>query len=351
MRNTQRQNSSEQSAVAPLQIELFDSWFAAAGETENSRTLAFWDLLPWHLVSRNRSRSIPKAMLFEGVRIDDNCEASVTLTPAIVDAKVIFPGVREELVERVLRKMTVHKLATSQLQRNSQDNSTAIGITFSLHQLRQELKHAGHGFTLAQIREALQVMHLCNVAVECPNDSLMHRKSGAILPTLESVCAMDDSDGERSLYKTSFHPLACTAILGELYHPINYARVMTLALPLARWITNLLNTRFRYATRGIGDQKRSFRLTLQRILSDSGMHAEPRMRDNLARVRDAITELQKTGFLDRGLGLDRMEHLGYEKTSGRRKIVKAEWELFPSDTFVREIIEGNRAKKLRLPLS
>ena len=50
---------------------------------------------------------------------------------------------------------------------------------------------------------------------------------------------------------------------------------MTLVQPLARWITNLLNVRFRYATRGIGDQKRSFRLTLKRVLTDSGMQPEP----------------------------------------------------------------------------
>ena len=69
------------------------------------------------------------------------------------------------------------------------------------------------------------------------------------------------------------------------------------------------------------------------------------MRDNLARVREAIAELQAAGFLDRGLTLETMEHLTYGKTLGRRKIMKAEWDLFPSDSFAREIIDGNQAKR------
>jgi hypothetical protein len=340
-------SSPAESSDRPQQIELFDSWFAGAGETDNSRTLAFWDLLPWHLVSRNRSRNIPRAMTFEGVKIDDRCEATVILTPAIVDDKIIFPGVREELVERALRKMTVHKLAESQLQANPQDNSLAVAIVFSLHQLRQELIHTGHDFKLEHIREALQVMRLCNVTVECQRDSFVHGKAGPILPTLEYVADPDDPTGKLTLYRVTFHPLASAAILGELYHPINYMRVMNLTQPLARWVTNLLNVRFRYATRGIAEKKRSFRLTLKRVLTDSGMQREPRLFDNIDRIREAIKELREAGFLDRGMTLEQIETLKHEKTAGRPKISDAEWELYPSAQFAKEIIEGNLAKKAR----
>ena len=212
---------------------------------------------------------------------------------------------------------------------------------FSLQQLRGELERIEHGFTVEQIREALQVMHLCNVAVECPADGFLHGKSGPILPTLEFVRRAKDSEDLGSLYRATFHPLANAAILGQFYHPINYARVMTLAQPLARWIATLLNVRFRYATRGIGKDKRSFRLTLKRILSDSGISPELRMRDNVERIREAIRELLATGFLDRGLKLEDFETIHLEKTGGRPKIVNAEWLLYPSDRFAREILEGN----------
>ncbi len=338
---------------APQQIELFDSWFAATDEADNSRTLAFWDVIPWRLLSHKRKGKVPEIITFEGVRIDEQREATVTLTPAFLkdagtrEARVLFPSVREELVERALRKMAVHKLAATHLQANPHDNSLAVAISFSLHQLRQELIHTGHGHKLADIREALQVMRLCDVAVECQGDAFIHGKAGPILPTLEYVADPDDAAGERTLYRVTFHPLACAAILGELYYPINYARVMTLALPLARWVANLLNVRFRYATRGIGEQKRSFRLTLKRVLADSGMHREARLFDNVERIREALEELRGAGFLDRGLALAQIETLRYEKTAGRPKIMGAEWELYPSDRFAREIIEGNQAKKSR----
>lgn len=345
-------NPAKSSGV-PQQIELFESWFATKGEADDSRTLAFWDVIPWRLLSHKRKGKVPEIISFEGVKIDDQREATVTLTPAFLrdagtkEARVLFPSVREELVERALRKMAVHKLAATQLQSNPQDNSMAVAISFSLYQLRQELIHTGHGHKLADIREALQVMRLCDVAVECQGDPFVHGKAGPILPTLEYVADPDDTDGKRTLYRVTFHPLASAAILGELYHPINYARVMTLTLPLARWLTNLLNVRFRYATRGIGEQKRSFRLTLKRVLADSGMHKEPRLFDNIERIREAIKELRDTGFLDRGMSFDQIETLKHEKTAGRPKIVGAEWELYPSDRFAKEIIEGNRAKKSR----
>jgi hypothetical protein len=350
----QRHNSPAQSAADPLQSELFDSWFATTGEADNSRTLALWDVIPWRLLSHRRKGRLPEIISFEGVKIDENREATVFLTPAILqpvsnstETRVLFPGVREELVERVLRKLAVHKLAASKLQRHPISDSIEVGITFSLHQLRQELENAGHGFKLAHIREALEVMHLCNVRVECPGDSLIHRKSGAILGNLETICDPEDPDGGRSFYRATFHPLASAAIVGELYYPINYARVMTLAQPLARWITSLLNVRFRYATRGLAQDKRSFRLTLKRVLSDSGMRKEPRLFDNIDRIRSAINELREKGFLDRFMTLEQIETLKYERTAGRPKISVAEWDLYPSDRFAREIIEGNRQKALK----
>lgn len=338
----------------PTQIELFDSWFAAPTETEHSRTLAFWDVIPWHLISHQRKGKNAEVITYEGVKIDDSREVSVQLTPAILPplpnsaaTRILFPGVREELVERVLRKMAVHKLADSEIQQRTGNGTIEVGITFSLHQLRKELENSGHEFRLSDIRESLEVMHLCNVRVECPRDMLIHRKSGPILGDLESICDPNDADGQRSLFRASFHPLASAAIIGELYHPINYARVMALTQPLARWITNLLNVRFRYATRGIAEKKRSFRLTLKRVMTDSGMRPEPRIRDNIQRVRDAIEELRKVGFLDMGMPVDQIETLRHEKTTGRPRINAAEWDLYPSDRFAREIIDGNLAKKNR----
>ena len=77
------------------------------------------------------------------------------------------------------------------------------------------------------------------------------------------------------------------------------------------------------------------------------MRPEPRIRDNIARVRSAITELREAGFLDLGVSVEDIEKLKMGRTAGRAKIIDAEWELFPSNRFAGEIIEGNRTKKMR----
>ncbi len=345
------------SASQVIQLQLFDGWFAQDSETENSRTLGVWDVLPWRILSHSRGGKVPEVIVFESVRVNEGKEVTLFLTPAILRPKIIgkgltsepkatasavlFPGIREELVERALRKLAVQQTIESRVMPDATNGSLTIEIVFSLQQLRAELERTEHGFTVEQIREALQVMHLCNVAVECPNDGFLHGKSGAILPTLEFVRRSEDAENLSSLYRATFHPLANAAILGQFYHPVNYARVMKLMQPLSRWIATLLNVRFRYATRGIGKDKRSFRLTLKRILSDSGITPEPRMRDNVERVRAAVQELLAAGFLDRGLRLEDFETIQFEKTRGRPKIINAEWLLYPSDRFAREILEGN----------
>ncbi len=336
---------------ADHQSELFGSWYVGAGESEKSRSLAIWDIIPWRVLTSNRTSTLPKVMVFEGVRLDEAREATVHLTPAILPGegdgppRVIFPGAREELVERALRKLAVSRLAASGPQPDPMGDNMAVSITFSIHQLRRELEENGHGFKFADIREALDVMHLANVRVECPADSLVHRASGPVLGNLQSICDPDDTDGKRSVYRATFHPIASAAILKELYFPINYTRMMTLSRPLARWIVSLLNVRFRYATRGVGRSKRSFRLTLKRVMTDSGMQPEPRLTNNIDRVREAIKELQGKGFLERWVPMKEIETIRREGTSGRPKIVDGEWELYPSELFAKEIIQGNQERK------
>ena len=349
-------NPLKKSEPKGQQIELFSSWFTKTEESDKSRSLAIWDIIPWRVLTHNRASKLPKAMVFEGVRLDEAREATVHLTPAILYAddgspsKVIFPGAREELVERALRKLAVSRLVACGPQPDPLGNGNmAVSITFSIHQLRQELTQNGHGFRFAEIREALEVMHLANVRVDCPMDSLVHRASGPILGSLQSICDPEDKDGKRSVYFASFHPIASAAILKELYFPVNYARMMTLGRPLARWIVSLLNIRFRYATRGPGKAKRSFRLTLSRVMSDSGMQPEPRLTNNIDRVREAIKELQEKGFLEKWVPLRDFETIKREGTTGRPKIVGAEWELYPSDSFTKEIIQGNQDRKTLEP--
>ena len=67
--------------------------------------------------------------------------------------------------------------------------------------------------------------------------------------------------------------------------------------------------------------------------------AARRYRTADSRVRQSLKELKTQGFLHPMKPYD--ERPIYERTKGRPKITEVEWKLYPSSTFVGEIVEGN----------
>ena len=99
------------------QLGLPLSWFAAEGEKgSNSRSLIYWDQVPWRVLSHKRGGDVPEIIRRENVRVGKGSEATVEIRPAIMtdhEGKVrrVYPGAREEMVEMVLRRMAVQRLA------------------------------------------------------------------------------------------------------------------------------------------------------------------------------------------------------------------------------------------------
>ena len=100
-----------------------------------------------------------------------------------------------------------------------------------------------------------------------------------------------------------------------------------------------MSQRYRQASRNDMVEGRGYILTLSRVLAESGITAEERQRNSIDRVRQALKELKQQGFLHPMKAYD--ERPIYERTKGRPKIVEMEWKLYPSSTFVGEIVEGN----------
>ena len=118
---------------------------------------------------------------------------------------------------------------------------------------------------------------------------------------------------------------------------------MQLRTPLARWIAERMNLSYRQAEKHAPLKRRGYYLHLLRILAESGIVPEVRLRDNAQRVRQALTELQQTGFLS---SLDPyLEEPFYEKSArrGRPTLKDVRWTLYPSNAFAEEIIAGNTA--------
>jgi hypothetical protein len=128
---------------------------------------------------------------------------------------------------------------------------------------------------------------------------------------------------------------------------------MQLRTPLARWIAERMNLAYRQAEKNAALNRRGYYLYLSRLLAESGIVPEARLRDNAQRVRHALEDLKDTGFLS--IADAYLEEPIYTKSAngrGRPTLKDVRWTLYPSNAFAEEIIAGNTAmKKLRERLS
>jgi hypothetical protein len=334
------------------QLSLFDAWLEPAA-SDHSRSLEVYDALPKFSLIHERETE-QNLREWNNVVIGQHT-VRVTMSAAIlpssampgdrdrpVRGRVIFPGAREELVERALRKMAVQRQIDS-LQGLDQLGNRIVSLDFTLFRLRQELADAGHHYKISEIREALDVLRGCHYSIEGLQDDWLVGKGPYPLLYIEYRRKRGDQDGQRSYYRATFPPIASRAILSGAWHPINYGRLMQLRLPLARWIAERMNMSYRQAEKHAALKGRGYYLYLSRVLAESGIVAEPRLRDNAQRVREALTELQHTGFLS--LMDAYLEEPSYEqsKRRGRPTLRDIRWTLYPSNTFSEEIIAGNTA--------
>jgi hypothetical protein len=333
------------------QLSLFDAWIEAS--PDHSRTLEVYDALPKFSLVHERETD-QNLREWNNVVIGHHT-VRVTMSAAIlpssagpgdrdrpVRGRVIFPGAREELVERALRKMAVQRQIDS-LEALDRLGNRIVSLDFTLFQLRQELADAGHHYKIAEIREALDVLRGCHYSIEGLQDGWLIGKGPYPLLYIEYRRKRDDQDGQRSYYRASFPPIASHAILSAAWYPINYGRLMQLRSPLARWIAERMNLAYRQAEKNAPFKRRGYFLYLSRVLAESGIVPEARLRDNAQRVRHALTELQNTGFLS--LIDPYLEEASYEKARrrGRPTLREIRWTLYPSNVFAEEIIAGNTA--------
>jgi hypothetical protein len=331
-----------------VQLELLAPWYTQ--NTSESRTLDFFDAIPKYPYSV--TTTIPTAQRIEAPFTLHGKKYIAEILPAqIKDAetgqeRLVFPGAREELVERALRFIAVQQIAKTKLTPDVQTGRQAVTIFFSLSMLRRHLEQLGHGYKLSEIKEALDILADTRIAVE---EQTIEAKTGrqrrtrdfsSILTHYTASTIEDDNTGEETYIAMTFHPAATAAILQLAFYPINQLRVGKLKRPLARWLTTRMSHNYRQATKKGFVQNEGYHISLKTILDERGLPREARLRDNLKSVREALTEMRQRSILSKMLLSH--EKLIYAPSKGRPKIVDAIWTLYPSQELVDEIIGGNK---------
>ena len=343
-------NSSQcKSVVEEKQLELFSSFYA---EDNNTQSLSLYDIIPKFFLAKTRAQKTSDSRKIENLKVGNN-RVEIEITPAIVKTsqgnKIIFPGVREELIERALRFMAVQQNVDLSLEHAINDKKACkIAIVFTLSSLRKRLAKDGHNFKLSELKEGLDVLRKCDLTII---GNINKQEEGVLYGPILDISfqvrptGSEDKDGKETYFKAFFHPLATQSIIKREYYLMNYQRLMKLNLPLARWIATRVNERFRQASKRswIDGEKGGYRLTLKNVLNESGIVVEKLLKNNIARIRNALEELTENGFLHSIKAFD--EKATFQPTKGRAKIIDMEWILYPSSEFAEEIIKGNIERK------
>jgi hypothetical protein len=335
---------SVQSAM-DVQLELLAPWYAQ--RPEDSHTLDLFDAVPKYPFATTRFVDQAERIAVD-FKFGTRLYRSEILPAQIKDSKtgqerLVFPGGREELVERALRYLAVQQVAKVRL--TNADGRHSVTVFFTLSMLRRHLEKLGHGFMLSEIKEALDILSGTMITIHVVSDEGLGKAKrakamkGLILTNYTHDFAEQDPTGEDSAVAMTFHPLATEAILQMAYYPINALRVGKLKSALARWLTTRMSHNYRQARRNGWIDGDGYHISLETILAERGMVKEKRLRDNVDSVRTALAEMKTEKILYQPKPYD--EKLTLAPGRGGRKIVGAVWTLYPSHEFVEEIIRGN----------
>jgi hypothetical protein len=143
-----------------FQLELLAPWYTQNASA--SRTLELFDAIPKYLFARGAI--VPQLLRLEIPFTLRGQKYTGTVSPArITEAQtkrelLVFPGAREELVERALRFIAVQQIAKTKLTPGAAGGSHLVTVFFTLSMLRRHLEELGHGYKLSEIKEALDIL-------------------------------------------------------------------------------------------------------------------------------------------------------------------------------------------------
>jgi len=303
-------------------------------ERRFSNTIELYDFIPkyvWGKVERVNGeflRALEREFECRGRRY------TVTIDPAKIkdrDGKTrdYFPSKREELVEDALRKIA------SEGQGVFLDDHA--GVTFSLHQLQQELKRNGHSFSKDQIKDALVICAKAHLTVTTEDGE------GVLISSLFETLGLQtredwEEQGQKSRAFVRFNPLVTASIKNGTFRLYNYETTMGYTNTIARQLHKRMA--HHYTQAGI---MHPYSLMLSTIIRDFGLTAYNKLPHNLRDVLKALDEMKEKGVL-----LDyKVEKAVDEKLKG--KLIDAKIILTPDQRFTAEVIQANKKQKALPP--
>lgn len=267
----------------PEQLTLFEGLGLRGGDKKPySNTVDFYDFMPkyvWKTPERINGQFLNPEVRKFGWR---KGEYKLTIIPARVEQDGVFrdyfPSKREELVEDALRKIACDG--------NGIFLDGEAGVRFTLYQLQKELKERGHGYKIAEIKDALFI--LAGTQLEISGADKKWVVTSSILQNL-GLQTKDDwkGDGKKIKAFARFNPIVTKAIKHMEFRLFNYETSMKLRNFIARQLFKRMS---HYYTQAHSDK--TYHILLSTMIRDFGLKEYERLRDNLREVIQALKELE-----------------------------------------------------------
>jgi hypothetical protein len=325
-------------AFENIQLTLFQTFLANTDDERDSLSNAMdlWDSVPRYSLSRQamtKTRVNGEFLRRHELTFQHRQEMYTRIvSPArIKDADGIdrdyYPSASEELIEDALRK-----IATEQQAGYFDKPNYRSGVTFTLHQLREELKRRGHSRSYQQIVQSLTILSHSIIEIK-PHREGESSIVSAYFPSLLAVSRSKLAEDPKSRWLAQFHPLVTGAIDDLTYRQYNYRLMMSHKTQLARWLHKQLILKFTFASFSA-----PFEMRFSTVKRDSGLLEEyGRNRDAVDALNAAFEELKERAVI---LSFKRVDVNG-----PRKAILDAVFTVAPNVDFVQQTKAANRRQK------
>lgn len=320
-RETAKKNTAKTQSASELsgetQLDLFSFFLANNddGRDQLSNTFDFWDSVPRYSVSRQQMDKIVKAKghlpLFETTFQYHKTPVTVQIQPVQVKSEKIdkktgakietinhyYPSANEELIEDALRKMATEQSTGQDKEHNNgffDADNKCFGVTFTLHQLRKELRKRGHTRSYQQITLSLDILANSRIRIEGDISlELSGKKFIGFFTELTTVSRKQMEADPNMKCRVVFNPWINSAIRELHYRQFNYGLMMSHKAQLTRWLHKQLALKYTFASLA-----HPFKIYYSTIKRDSGLlTGYGRERKAVEAVDDAFQELQDSGLL------------------------------------------------------
>ena len=323
----------DHSVSVPEQLSFF---FLTEKESDYSNTVELYDFMPKYVWSKQDRindqflERITRTFEFRGR------EFQLKMDPARLEDKdgvvrEYFPGIKEEHVEDILRKMMADGYGVML--------DGEAGIRFTLYQLQQELADHGHTYSYDQIKNAIQVLKGTDIYLEAPKTSDQDSINVAFSP-IETYGFKDSGDETQTFVR--FSPLVTRSIKQQTYRMINYKKVNEFSGDvIARQLFKRLSHVYTYAKVG-----NTFNIMLTTLVRDFGLTFYGKLGQNGKQVEKALEILKEKRVLLK------FEIVPVYESKPRKKLVDVKYILHPDIKFVNDIIDANtRQKEIKAKLN